>query len=67
MLSLIYFVGVNVLEFTFGLVSFLAARNRGVGPSGVAGSGDKKYDPSRIYGAPVARKSKDNRYKITVI
>jgi hypothetical protein len=41
---------------------FSAARNRGdVGGPAIAAAA-KKYDPSRIYGQPVVRKSKENRY-----
>ncbi|XP_052793633.1 serine/threonine-protein kinase Nek1-like isoform X2 [Mya arenaria] len=31
------------------------------GPGAAAGSAGKKYDPSKIYGQPVVRKSKENR------
>lgn len=39
-----------------------AARNRGDGAGAAAAGAVKRYDPSRIYGAPIApRKSKENR------
>lgn len=51
-----------IYAFEFFNEFLLAARNRADGPGAAAASGGKRYDPSKIYGAPVpGRRSKENR------